>query len=387
MSCLTLRSIRPRLVALSGLAAFIALGSACGVVGNNGVERIAPPGALLATVPSSTDPTTSEAATSTSGAATTAVAVQTEPVRLYFIASGHLTYVATPLASPVSLEQILAALQAGPPVGALGQGLRTAVPAAATNADGLHAENTNAGVAIVDLPRHFFDSIAVSDQRLVIAQIVLTLTDSRGIGQVTFDVDERGEVGLLTRNIKIQASEDAAQSYKGGHIMAMVTSKMFVEGVELNRMGQHMELARYPIHWHLDGDAKGQYIRNASIHDTYNRCVTVHGTHNLRVENNVTYNTVGHCFFLEDGIEHGNQFVHNLAIQTKCHTSKPCVPRTAKSASFGPLRSCRVISLVPPAPRLTMPKLPETTDLLENSTISLIPSCPGLGVEPTWPTL
>jgi cell migration-inducing and hyaluronan-binding protein len=29
---------------------------------------------------------------------------------------------------------------------------------------------------------------------------------------------------------------------------------------------------------------------------------------------------------MEDGIEHGNQFVRNLAIQTKCHTSKPCVP-------------------------------------------------------------
>src|SRR5690606_14769815 len=32
-------------------------------------------------------------------------------------------------------------------------------------------------------------------------------------GRITFDVDERGEVGLLTRNIKIQASEDAAESY------------------------------------------------------------------------------------------------------------------------------------------------------------------------------
>jgi cell migration-inducing and hyaluronan-binding protein len=146
-------------------------------------------------------------------------------------------------------------------------------------------------------------------------------------GQVTLDVDERGEVGLLTRNIKIQASEDAATSYFGGHIMAMVTSKMYVEGVELNRMGQHLELARYPIHWHLVGDAgKGQYIRNASIHDTYNRCVTVHGTNGVRVENNVTYNIVGHCFFLEDGIEHGNEFVRNLAIQVKCHPTKPCVP-------------------------------------------------------------
>jgi cell migration-inducing and hyaluronan-binding protein len=151
-------------------------------------------------------------------------------------------------------------------------------------------------------------------------------------GKVTFDVDERGEVGLLTRNIKIQASPDAEQTYFGGHIMAMVTSKMFVEGIELNRMGQNLELARYPMHWHLAGDVKGQYIRNAAIHDTYNRCVTVHGTHNLRVENNVTYNTVGHCFFMEDGIEHGNEFVHNLAIQTKCHVSKPCVPTNLAAA-------------------------------------------------------
>ena len=151
-------------------------------------------------------------------------------------------------------------------------------------------------------------------------------------GKITFDVDERGEVAMITRNIKLQASADAEQSFYGGHVMAMNNSKMFVEGVEFNRMGQNLTLARYPIHWHLIGDAKGQYIRNAAIHDTYNRCVTVHGTNFLRVENNVTYNTVGHCFFLEDGIEHGNEFVHNLAIQTKCHTSKACVPTVLAAA-------------------------------------------------------
>jgi len=150
--------------------------------------------------------------------------------------------------------------------------------------------------------------------------------DYMHFGKITFDVDERGEVAMITRNIKLQASADAEQSFYGGHVMAMVGSKMFVEGVEFNRMGQNMTLARYPIHWHLIGDAQGQYIKNASIHDSYNRCVTVHGTNFLHVENNVTYNTVGHCFFLEDGAEHGNQFVHNLAIQVKCHTSKACVP-------------------------------------------------------------
>jgi hypothetical protein len=145
-------------------------------------------------------------------------------------------------------------------------------------------------------------------------------------GAITFGVDERGEVGLLTRNIRIQASDDSETTYFGGHIMAMSGSKMYVSGVELSRMGQHLTLARYPIHWHLIGEGEGQYIRNAAIHDTFSRCVTVHGTNNLRVENNVTFNTVGHCFFLEDGIETGNQFVRNLGIQTKCHPTLPCEP-------------------------------------------------------------
>jgi cell migration-inducing and hyaluronan-binding protein len=148
--------------------------------------------------------------------------------------------------------------------------------------------------------------------------------DNMHFGKITFDVDERGEVGMLSRNILIQASADADQNLFGGHIMAMVGSKMFVDGVELNRMGQNMHLARYPIHWHLIGDAQGQYIKNSAIHDTYSRCVTVHGTNLLDVENNVTYNSIGHCFFLEDGVEHGNQFVHNLGIMTKCHPDAPC---------------------------------------------------------------
>jgi cell migration-inducing and hyaluronan-binding protein len=145
-------------------------------------------------------------------------------------------------------------------------------------------------------------------------------------GEITYGVDERGEVGLLTRNIRIQASKDAEETWFGGHIMAMAGSEMYVSGIELNRMGQHLTLARYPVHWHLIGEGQGQYIRNAAIHDTYSRCVTVHGTNNLRVENNVTYNTVGHCFFLEDGIETGNRFLRNLGIQTKCHPILPCEP-------------------------------------------------------------
>src|SRR5690242_134262 len=207
--------------------------------------------------------------------------------------------------------------------------LSSTANAGATSIQVLNAAGWRAGDEIVLASTDFDPRQAERRNIAAIRGNTITLDkklDYMHFGKITFDVDERGEVGLLTRNIRLQASADAEQSFYGGHVMAMAGSKMFVEGVEFQRMGQNLTLARYPIHWHLVGDAKGQYIRNAAIHDTYNRCVTVHGTNFLRVENNVTYNTVGHCFFLEDGIEHGNEFVHNLAIQTKCHTSKPCVP-------------------------------------------------------------
>jgi cell migration-inducing and hyaluronan-binding protein len=154
-------------------------------------------------------------------------------------------------------------------------------------------------------------------------------------GQVTFGVDERAEVGMISRNIKLQASADAEKSFSGGHVMAMAGSTMKVSGVEFFRMGQHENLARYPIHWHLVADAPGQYIQNSAIHDTYSRCVTVHGTNHVRVENNVAYNNVGHCYFLEDGIEHGNQYLSNLGILTRCHTNRACNSTNAVVGVYG----------------------------------------------------
>ena len=214
--------------------------------------------------------------------------------------------------------------------------LANTAAAGATSIEVLNASGWRAGDMIVLASTDFDPHQA--ERRTISAVRGNTITldkklDYMHFGKITFGVDERGEVGMLSRNILIQASADADKNLFGGHIMAMNNARMFVEGVELNRMGQNMRLARYPIHWHLIGDAKGQYIKNSAVHDTYSRCVTVHGTNYLSVENNVTYNNIGHCFFLEDGVEHDNQFVHNLGILTKCHPDKPCVPTNL--APFG----------------------------------------------------
>ena len=60
------------------------------------------------------------------------------------------------------------------------------------------SRTTTRASRIVELPAGFFDNIPVADQRLATAQIVLTLTDSRGIGQVQFNLPVPKPSGELT---------------------------------------------------------------------------------------------------------------------------------------------------------------------------------------------
>jgi cell surface hyaluronidase len=128
-------------------------------------------------------------------------------------------------------------------------------------------------------------------------------------------VDQRAEVGLLSRNIVIQGASDAVTNKFGGHVMVMTGSQAVVDSVEFVNMGQENKMGRYPIHWHLMGDtSRGQYVRNSSIYNSFNRCVTIHGSNGVKVQNNVTYKIPGHCFFLEDGAEIDNVIENNLGI-------------------------------------------------------------------------
>ncbi|GAQ79268.1 hypothetical protein KFL_000270270 [Klebsormidium nitens] len=135
-------------------------------------------------------------------------------------------------------------------------------------------------------------------------------------------IDERiiyqtAEVALLTRHILIQGVREAGNySLEGGHFIIFQTqTPQYIEGVELTSMGQQGTLGRYPMHFHLLQDtAFSSYARKLAIHDTNQRCIVVHGTHRMLVEDNVAFNTSGHCFMVEDGIETGNNFTHNLGI-------------------------------------------------------------------------
>ena len=130
-------------------------------------------------------------------------------------------------------------------------------------------------------------------------------------------LDERAEVGLLTRNIVLQGDSSSTSTGFGGHVMVMRGGTAHVEGVEFLRMGQRGRQARYPMHWHLAGDTQGQYARHNSIVHTLNRCLTVHGTNGVLVSGNVCYDHPGHGYFLEDGSETGNTLDGNLGVATR----------------------------------------------------------------------
>ena len=148
-------------------------------------------------------------------------------------------------------------------------------------------------------------------------------------------LDERAEVGNLTRNIVIQAPNDTRwQNNKFGcHIMIMRqgTTKgiAHINGIEIRRGGQDGKVGRYPFHWHMlsyEGsttysDATGQYIRNSSVHESVHRGIVIHGTNGVEVKNNVLFNIKGHAIFTEDASERRNTIDGNLVLNIRNPTT------------------------------------------------------------------
>uniref|UniRef100_A0A3B4AE25 hyaluronoglucosaminidase n=1 Tax=Periophthalmus magnuspinnatus TaxID=409849 RepID=A0A3B4AE25_9GOBI len=163
------------------------------------------------------------------------------------------------------------------------------------------------------------------------------------VGEILDGIDMRAEVALLSRNIIIYGEmenvcygDNLCQFFNhdtfGGHIKQILGnfSSVHLSHVELKNMGQQRERGRYPLHFHMCGDVdrKGgywepTYVDGLSIHHSFSRCLSIHATNGLLVKNTVGYDTLGHCFFLEDGIEQRNTFYHNLGMLTRPGTLLP----------------------------------------------------------------
>uniref|UniRef100_A0A8C7DJ19 hyaluronoglucosaminidase n=1 Tax=Oncorhynchus kisutch TaxID=8019 RepID=A0A8C7DJ19_ONCKI len=161
------------------------------------------------------------------------------------------------------------------------------------------------------------------------------------MGEIVDGMDMRAEVALLSRNILIYGEMENTcygnnwcqffgHDTYGGHIKIFGNfTSVHLSHVELRNMGQQ-EQGRYPVHFHRCGDVDWRggyrepaYVDGLSIHHSFSRCITIHATNGLLVKDTVGYDTLGHCFFLEDGMEQRNTFFHNLGLVTRPGTLLP----------------------------------------------------------------
>ncbi|XP_068250285.1 fibrocystin-L-like [Palaemon carinicauda] len=136
------------------------------------------------------------------------------------------------------------------------------------------------------------------------------LGESFTLGDGTTSVSMAGEVGILSRNIRIEGNDypTIQEDSFGGRI---VVSKLNAEGleyvgqvqlsnVEFKNMGQEgftdVNDPRYSLAFvGLGVDDGSNYVRRCSFNKNYNTAIGMFGTNNITIENNVIYHTVGAC--------------------------------------------------------------------------------------------
>jgi hypothetical protein len=137
----------------------------------------------------------------------------------------------------------------------------------------------------------------------------------------------RGEVANLSRNVVVESADSKGER---GHTMYHKYSTGSISYAEFRHLGKEGVLGRYALHYHLCGDTmRGSSVVGASIWDSANRWLAIHGTNYLVVRDNVGYRSRGHGFFLEDGTEVYNVLDRNLAVG-----ARPAKPLPKQALAF-----------------------------------------------------
>ncbi len=153
-----------------------------------------------------------------------------------------------------------------------------------------------------------------TEERVIKAINGAELTLDKGLAHEHLgDGDFRAEVANLSRNVVVESAEPEGVR---GHTMYHRGSAGSISYAEFRHLGKEGLLGRYSLHYHFCGDTmRGSSVIGASIWDSHNRWLTIHGTNFLVVRDCVGYQSVGHGFFLEDGTEVYNVLDRNLAVQ------------------------------------------------------------------------
>ncbi len=131
----------------------------------------------------------------------------------------------------------------------------------------------------------------------------------------------RGEVANLSRNVIVESADPDGER---GHTMYHRYSAGSISYAEFRHLGKKGVLGRYSLHFHLVGSTmRGSSVIGASIWDSHNRWLTIHGTNHLVVRDCVGYKSLGHGYFMEDGTEVYNVLDRNLAVEARSTKNLP----------------------------------------------------------------
>jgi len=135
-----------------------------------------------------------------------------------------------------------------------------------------------------------------------------------GPGEPEFAV----EVALLRRDVVFIAESDPNEDWIGGHSIVYHTPNVVqtIQGVRFDNFGQEGNLGRYPIHFHKSGFTSSLISKNVIVNSNQ-RCVFIHDTDGVTIDDNVAFDTKGHCYATETGNERFNAFTHNLGAYTQ----------------------------------------------------------------------
>ena len=135
------------------------------------------------------------------------------------------------------------------------------------------------------------------------------------------DGEFRGEVANLSRNVIVESADPEGER---GHTMYHRYSAGSIGYAEFRHLGKQGVLGRYSLHFHLVGSTmRGSSVIGASIWDSHNRWLTIHGTNHLVVRDCVGYRSLGHGYFMEDGTEVYNVLDRNLAVEARATKKLP----------------------------------------------------------------
>jgi hypothetical protein len=145
-----------------------------------------------------------------------------------------------------------------------------------------------------------------------------------------YGIDERAEVGLLSRSIHLTSITPNPYQQTGGawklinpppvglHWGAEIKVESGfnlaeISGVEMDKAGGDQD-GQFPIYFTGTG-SQSPIISSNSIHHSYNKCIALAGLNTpTTINDNVCARIVGNMFYLQTGMEQNLSFIHNLGV-------------------------------------------------------------------------